>query len=335
MESKIREITNHVINRNPLLSGRKIGNVCVIRKRRGKFIWKISLSPDNVFPRYILVKAVEPKKKNMAEIMLYKMNPEYLRSFFPAVYGIIKKYGFYWMFLEWLEKFPAADISLENFKKPIEFMASLHSGFYSNNSAIGDKRINWVPRFESKWRRKTNKLRLILQYRKYKQCPRTKQVLAKDDVLFENIIRNLQEILHPLAACPRSLIHGCFDYSHIYIDRNNGLRLIDWENFSFAPVTLDAIYLIEKSIENIKSSAANTSKFREECLNYYFDVMKTYGLEIDRLKFKKLYNITLLFKIITQFIFEELKKIKQGKPSNYSFYRDQLFTLREYLNLAG
>jgi hypothetical protein len=332
MESKVREVISQAI---PVLSSKKIEDIRLIRKREGKFIWQVFLSPKNTLPESVFVKAIRPKKKNLSEIMLYEKNPEYLRCFFPTVYGVVKKHGFYWLLLEELKQLFLPAITLDDFKKPIEFMASLHMKFYSNTSVIGNKQINWAPHFKKQWQRRMNRFKLYRQLKKYAQSSKTMRILKEDGPYIKNIIKNSRKILNPLLDTPHSLIHGCFDYIHIYLDENGNFRLIDWENFSFAPVTLDLVYLIEKSIDHGINDTVSVSQFRNGCLNYYCAVMKNCGINIEEIKFRKLYNLTVAFKIITQFIFEELKKIEKDKFSNYNFYRDQLFALDESLNLTG
>ncbi len=329
-EAKTREITNCVISKNPLLSGRKIESVDLIRKRQGKFICKIILSPNDIAPQCIFVKVVKPGRENLSEIVLYTRNPVCLSAFFPAVYGVVKKYGFYWILLEGLKQFPCSAASFETFKKPIELMVSLHSKFYS----YGNEDIRWIPHFKKEWQRRTNKFRLLMQFKKYKHYFQTKRILEKDGVLFKNIIMNSRKIFSPLLDATYSLNHGCFDCSHIYLDERAGFRLIDWANLSFAPVTLDLVYLIEKSIDCGISDTIDILEFRNKCLNYYCNVMKNYGMDTVEVEFKKLYDLTLLFKIITQFLFEEFKKMEKGKPSNYNFYMNQFLVLTKSLKLT-
>jgi len=339
MESKIREVLTQAVNKVPVLSSKNIEDICLIRARKGKFIWQIFLSAKNTMLKCIFIKAIKPKKKNLPEIMLYGKNPQCLRFFIPTVYGVIKKYGFYWLLLEELKQLPSVDISLENFKKPIELMASLHSKFYSNSSAVKNEQVNWAPCFKREWQTKMNGFRLLMLLAKYMRCVKTMPILKKDIVFLKAVVKNSKKTFSPILYAPHSLIHGCFEYHHVCAISDNielkELRLIDWENIAFSPVTLDLVYLIEKSVDCGINDTVSISKFRNECLNYYCAVMKNYNTDIAREKFQKLYNLTFAFKIITQFIFEELKKMKKGKSSNYNFYRDQLFALDESLNLTG
>ncbi|MBU0533479.1 MAG: hypothetical protein KJ887_01580 [Candidatus Omnitrophica bacterium] len=334
MESKVREIISKTIEKISVLSPGKIEDVCLIRSRKGKFIWHIALSGG----KKIFVKAVKPCSKNLSEIKLYGKNPEYLRSFLPTVYGVIKKYGYCWILLEELKQLPSANISFEDFKKPIEFMAFLHAKFYSNSSVINNKEIDWAPCFKRQWQNKMNSIRFIMLFAKYMWYFETRPILQKDAVFLKTVIKNSKETFSSLLDAPHSLIHGCFEYHHLYTIQQDSielkeLRLIDWENVSFAPITLDLVYLIEKSIDCGINDTMTLSKFRNECLNYYCSVMKNYSIDIEETKFRNLYNLTFAFKIITHFIFEELKKIKKGNSSNYNFYRNQLFVLDESLNL--
>jgi len=338
MESKVREIINCVVGKTAVLSAGKTQDVYLVRSRRGKFIWKILLSDGNS-SKNIFVKAIKPERKNLSEIKLYDKNPSCLHSFYPIVYGVIKKYGFYWVFLEGLRQLSSVNISFEDFKKPIEFMASLHAKFYSDSSISRNEYINWVPRFKRQWQRDINTFKLMARLRKYAPFFKMMGVCERDVILLKSAVRNSGKTFKPLLNAPHSLIHGCFEIHHLYavLEDNelDNMRLIDWANISFAPVTLDLIYLIEKSVDWIKSDAMDISRFRQECLQHYCSVMKHYGVEIELDKFQKLYNLSFAFKIITRFIFEEFKKMKKGKSSNYNFYRDQLFKLNESLNLTG
>ncbi len=329
---RMREAVKSSLEENPFLLCKNIENIRLIRARTGKLIAKISLCDKTQKPEYIFVKAIKPNKKNLIETILYKKPPPYLKPFLPIIYDVRQRYGFYWFLLEELNMLSSPTISMESFKGHIELIARLHSKFYTENSIMKNKEITWIPHFLKGCNKQVNTTRLNRKFMKNIKHPGTAKVLGEDVSLLREAIHKSNKVLSLLKNIPHSLAHGCFEYHHVGLSsrgENPGeMRIIDWANASFAPITLDLVYLIEKSIDHGINDYEYISSHRNNCLNYYCQVMKNYDVNIEENELRNWYNLTCFSKIIGQFIWEELNKIRSGKTSNYTFYRNQLHILR-------
>ena len=331
LTKQMGDIVNGSLQSSPSLLGGNIENIYLIRARNGKFIWKISLSGESPIPSRILIKTVEPKRKNMNEIILYKNTPTALKSFLPVIYDVKKQYGFYWILLEELNMLDSPVISIESFRKPIELMASLHAKFYTVKPAIKDKGIAWIPYFLNN--AKLSRIRLNRELKKNIKDPLTFKILGKDVPLLKEAIQKSSKIPNLLKSISHSLVHGCFEYHHVGISlRTEEMKIIDWANVSFAPVTLDLVYLIEKSIDHDIDDYEHVSSHRSNCLDCYSKAMKAHNIDIKGSDLRNWYNLVYFSKIIGQFIWEELNKVRKGKDSNYDFYINQLRILTESTN---
>lgn len=311
-----------------VFGGKKIETLQFVRVREGRFIWKVRLSSLLLPSEQLFIKAIPPHKKNILEIILYKKNPLSLQSFFPAIYHVGKKYGFYWLVMEELKPLPAPELCKSDFEERIQLIAALHAKNYNENAVLTNKEIDWVPRFQKEWNKRMNKLWLMLQLRKYMRNPKTSKVLTEDYSFLKKMIYILPSVLKPLLNVPHTVIHGCLTAHHFLASSNDSrLKLIDWATLSFAPFTIDLVDLIERGIREYASEETQVSSFRENCISFYLECLNKQGLNINKGDLKRWYEITLQFKIVGEIIWIELKKISKGETSKYSWYRNQLRNL--------
>lgn len=331
MTSRMEKILAPLLDSGGVLGGKKIETLRFVRVREGRFIWEVQLSSLLLPPEHVFVKAIPPHKKNIPEIILYKKKPPSLQTFFPTIYQVSKKYGFYWLVMEELKPLPIPQLCKSGFANLLQLVAVLHAKHYSKDGILTNGEMSWVPHFQREWNKRMNKLWLILQLRKYMRRPKTSEILAKDQSFLKKIISISPTTLRSLLSFPHTVIHGCLTPHHFLTSSDNSqLKLIDWAMLCFAPFTVDLVDLIERGIREYAQEESQASQFRENCLSSYCEYLNRQGCNVNRHDLERWYEITLLFKIVGELIWKELKKINIGEPSKYYWYRDRLSNLLNF-----
>lgn len=313
---------------SPWIWGGEVKHVQLIKRHENRVIWKASISFPS-YPEQIIIKAIRPINRNRLEIKLYKINPYILRSFLPEIYDVKRNQHLYWFLMEKLEPTPTPKMSMEFFKKPIELLASLHSKFYSKFHIIRDPKLNWVSDFKRENSRRMDERWLTHQIQKNRRYPKVYGFLRENEKLCREVFSQANEALETLMPIPYSIIHGEPVYHHILYSaaKKNcqNMKLIDWSNISFAPVTFDLYFLIDKTFyhkvnpeerfeEDYILKGINKNKelisFRNDCLRHYCKVIKNHGTNINEEEFQNWYNLTYTFKTTRYLFWKNFKKYK-------------------------
>lgn len=325
MTTRMEEIVSSILNSGGILKSCKVRKTQFIRSHEGKFLWKVFLSSSIHENDFLFIKAIPPNKRNIPEINLYKNNPTSLQNFFPETYHFSKKYRFYWILMEGLDSIPEPKLCIKDFETPLNLIAKLHAAHYSKNNILQNEKLKWIPNFRKEWNKRTNKIWMALQLRKYMRKPETSEAMIKDYSFLRSIITLLSSKSKLLLNLPHTITHGCLTTHHFMESfQNSRLKLIDWATISFAPPTIDLVDLIERGIREYAQDQSEIFKFRKDCLSLYGDFLNKENCRVKREDIEKWYKTTLVFKTAGEIIWKELKKMGKGEDSKYFWYKEEL-----------